>query len=140
MGFPIRYSELLIHLFFLLSWLLHSIGLGDLLTDDHHPPILGMDGCDDICAVCLCDFGGGVEQRRLTNCGHVFHRECLDRWVGHDRRTCPLCRATFTDEGLLGSTSASAGARDGFFSDFCFTRLFDDFLSPLTNLATFSTF
>ncbi|XP_073002146.1 brassinosteroid-responsive RING protein 1-like [Typha latifolia] len=45
------------------------------------------------CAVCLYDFEGGEEVRRLANCRHVFHRGCLDRWMGHEQRTCPLCRA-----------------------------------------------
>jgi RING-H2 zinc finger protein RHA1 len=31
--------------------------------------------------------------RRLNNCRHAFHRGCLDRWMAHDQRTCPLCRA-----------------------------------------------
>lgn len=45
------------------------------------------------CAVCLCEFEGDAEVRRLSNCRHVFHRCCLDRWAEHDRCTCPLCRA-----------------------------------------------
>nr|ACG40820.1 RING zinc finger protein-like [Zea mays] len=45
------------------------------------------------CAVCLSGIGGGDEVRRLGNCRHAFHRACLDRWMAHDQRTCPLCRA-----------------------------------------------
>ncbi|KAM3225901.1 hypothetical protein ACQJBY_058551 [Aegilops geniculata] len=48
---------------------------------------------DGDCAVCLCGIGGGDEVRRLPNCRHVFHRGCIDRWMGHQQRTCPLCRA-----------------------------------------------
>ncbi|RAL51049.1 hypothetical protein DM860_005405 [Cuscuta australis] len=47
------------------------------------------------CAVCLYEFDGGDEIRRLTNCRHVFHRGCLDRWMDHDQKTCPLCRTPF---------------------------------------------
>ncbi|KAJ1416125.1 Zinc finger, RING-type [Sesbania bispinosa] len=47
------------------------------------------------CAVCLYDFEAEDEIRRLTNCRHIFHRGCLDRWMGYDRRTCPLCRTPF---------------------------------------------
>ncbi|XWS34746.1 hypothetical protein CRYUN_Cryun21dG0064000 [Craigia yunnanensis] len=25
-------------------------------------------------------------------CGHVFHRFCLETWVGYSNLTCPLCR------------------------------------------------
>ncbi|KAK8635537.1 hypothetical protein V6N13_004271 [Hibiscus sabdariffa] len=44
------------------------------------------------CAVCLYEYEGGEEIRWLKNCRHVFHRECLDRWMDHDQDTCPLCR------------------------------------------------
>ena len=47
------------------------------------------------CAVCLYEFEGEDEIRRLTNCRHIFHRGCLDRWMGYDQRTCPLCRTPF---------------------------------------------
>ncbi|RWW12781.1 hypothetical protein GW17_00023541 [Ensete ventricosum] len=47
---------------------------------------------DDDCTVCLCKFEHGDEVQLLTNCRHVFHRQCLDKWVELRRRTCPLCR------------------------------------------------
>ncbi|CAL9087337.1 Zinc finger, C3HC4 type (RING finger) [Musa troglodytarum] len=47
---------------------------------------------DDDCTVCLCKFEHGDEVRLITNCRHVFHRRCLDKWVELHRRTCPLCR------------------------------------------------
>ncbi|KAK4263720.1 hypothetical protein QN277_029098 [Acacia crassicarpa] len=43
------------------------------------------------CAVCLNKIGEGNEVRVLR-CEHVFHRECLDQWVGLRNFTCPLCR------------------------------------------------
>ncbi|KAL3652717.1 Homeobox protein B-H1 [Castilleja foliolosa] len=47
------------------------------------------------CAVCLYEFGGEDEIRRLGNCRHIFHRSCIDRWMDHDQKTCPLCRTEF---------------------------------------------
>jgi RING-H2 zinc finger protein RHA1 len=47
------------------------------------------------CAVCLSEFKAEDEIQRLTNCRHIFHRSCLDRWMGYDHTTCPLCRTTF---------------------------------------------
>ena len=44
------------------------------------------------CAVCLCKIEEGEEVRELR-CGHMFHRDCLDRWLGHRNGTCPLCRS-----------------------------------------------
>ncbi|KAH6798649.1 hypothetical protein C2S51_035133 [Perilla frutescens var. frutescens] len=46
---------------------------------------------EEECAVCLCRIDGGDEIRELR-CDHVFHRVCLDRWLGYGHVTCPLCR------------------------------------------------
>ncbi|KAB2001838.1 hypothetical protein ERO13_D11G022432v2 [Gossypium hirsutum] len=32
---------------------------------------------------------------RLMNCRHIFHRSCLDRWMGYNQKPCPLCRLSF---------------------------------------------
>lgn len=50
---------------------------------------------DAMCAVCLNSVERHEEIRILTNCSHIFHRGCLDKWVDHDQRTCPLCRSPF---------------------------------------------
>jgi hypothetical protein len=34
---------------------------------------------DARCLVCLCDFEVDEEARRLVNCGHLFHRLCIDQ-------------------------------------------------------------
>ncbi|KAL0424816.1 UNVERIFIED_CONTAM: putative E3 ubiquitin-protein ligase XERICO [Sesamum radiatum] len=43
------------------------------------------------CAVCLCKIDIGDEVRELR-CNHLFHKACLDRWLGYGHMTCPLCR------------------------------------------------
>ncbi|KAK1275333.1 RING-H2 finger protein ATL5 [Acorus gramineus] len=43
------------------------------------------------CPVCLSSFEEGELARVLTNCGHVFHVECIDMWL-HTHSTCPVCR------------------------------------------------
>ncbi|KAI3467166.1 hypothetical protein Pfo_023829 [Paulownia fortunei] len=43
------------------------------------------------CAVCLCRIDEGDEVRELR-CDHLFHKVCLDRWLGYGHVTCPLCR------------------------------------------------
>lgn len=52
---------------------------------------------EDTCAVCLSQLNMEDEVRELMNCYHVFHRECIDRWLEHEHEnhnpTCPLCRA-----------------------------------------------
>lgn len=53
---------------------------------------------DVMCAVCLNSVERHEEIRILTNCSHIFHRGCLDKWVDHDRRNCPLCRSPFLSD------------------------------------------
>ncbi|KAJ7944951.1 E3 ubiquitin-protein ligase RHA1B-like [Quillaja saponaria] len=57
----------------------------------------------DSCAVCLYEFEAHDAIRWLTNCGHIFHRGCVDRWMGYDQKTCPLCRTRFIPEDMQGS-------------------------------------
>ncbi|XP_059455144.1 E3 ubiquitin-protein ligase RHA2B-like [Corylus avellana] len=51
------------------------------------------DHVDRLCSVCLNCVERIHEVREQPNCCHVFHRECLDRWVDEGRVTCPLCRS-----------------------------------------------
>ncbi|KAM4123008.1 hypothetical protein ACB094_01G126900 [Castanea mollissima] len=44
------------------------------------------------CSVCLNCVERSHEMRELSNCYHVFHKACLDRWVDEGQVTCPLCR------------------------------------------------
>lgn len=58
----------------------------------HYEPEPGSSNSDSVeCAVCLCKIEEGEEVRELR-CDHLFHRVCLDRWLGTGRMTCPLCR------------------------------------------------
>lgn len=43
------------------------------------------------CAVCLHDVEAGQRYRRLPQCRHCFHVNCIDTWL-QSRSTCPLCR------------------------------------------------
>ncbi|KAL6633775.1 hypothetical protein ACP70R_026446 [Stipagrostis hirtigluma subsp. patula] len=65
---------------------------------------------DGDCAVCLSGIAAGDEVRRLGNCRHAFHRGCLDRWMAHDQRTCPLCRAPLVSGGGGGDLWPAAAA------------------------------
>ncbi|TKY45429.1 E3 ubiquitin-protein ligase XERICO [Spatholobus suberectus] len=52
------------------------------------------------CAVCLRKIGEGDGEIRVLRCEHVFHKGCLDRWVGFKNATCPLCRGSWVQQGL----------------------------------------
>ncbi|KAF2618353.1 hypothetical protein F2Q68_00041873 [Brassica cretica] len=74
------------------------------------------------CAVCLYEFEGEQEIRWLRNCRHIFHRSCLDRWMDHDQKTCPLCRTPFVPDEMQAEFNqrlwAASGVHD-FHSEYC---------------------
>jgi len=41
------------------------------------------------CTICLLDYN--EETKKITECSHTFHTECLDRWL-QNNTSCPLCR------------------------------------------------
>ncbi|OAY50311.1 RING-H2 finger protein ATL8 [Manihot esculenta] len=43
------------------------------------------------CAICLTEFATGDEIRVLPQCGHGFHLNCIDMWLG-SHSSCPSCR------------------------------------------------
>ncbi|KAK6147521.1 hypothetical protein DH2020_018433 [Rehmannia glutinosa] len=50
---------------------------------------------DSSCAVCLNRLKKNSQVWELSNCCHVFHKNCLEKWLLYDNRlTCPLCRAS----------------------------------------------
>ena len=63
--------------------------------------VRGEDGEDDklvvdngtgaTCAVCIEDYESGDELRAL-DCGHAFHKDCIDPWLITKRACCPVCK------------------------------------------------
>ncbi|KAJ3123044.1 hypothetical protein HK098_002264 [Nowakowskiella sp. JEL0407] len=45
----------------------------------------------DECIICLDEFKNGVKVKVLP-CKHEFHVECIDRWLLHQKKTCPMCK------------------------------------------------
>ncbi|KAI8982447.1 hypothetical protein BDF20DRAFT_817294 [Mycotypha africana] len=43
------------------------------------------------CLVCLDEFAT-KQPVRVLKCHHVFHRECVDRWLCEAHNSCPVCR------------------------------------------------
>ncbi|KAE8654870.1 RING-H2 zinc finger protein RHA4a [Hibiscus syriacus] len=50
---------------------------------------------DTQCSVCLGEFEIKEELLQLPTCKHVFHMECMHRWL-RSNSTCPLCRCSVT--------------------------------------------
>lgn len=54
----------------------------------------------EACAVCLSEFEKGVDILQLPRCNHVFHRECVHKWLDHQQTTCPMCRCSLVSDDL----------------------------------------
>ncbi|XP_039158726.1 RING-H2 finger protein ATL22-like [Eucalyptus grandis] len=69
----------------------------DLVTIESYPKIqVDDDGQvprpnDNICAICLSEYQPKETLRTIPNCGHYFHAQCIDQWLGQNA-SCPLCR------------------------------------------------
>lgn len=53
------------------------------------------------CNICLEDVQIGDEIRKLPNCSHTFHKQCIDQWLSQVA-SCPVCKRE------LGCSTASS--------------------------------
>ena len=53
----------------------------------------------ETCAICQDTIAHGT---RLRNCGHCFHADCIDQWLGMNTR-CPVCRHDIRERSAYGS-------------------------------------
>nr|CAB3267213.1 E3 ubiquitin-protein ligase TRAIP-like [Phallusia mammillata] len=51
------------------------------------------------CVICT-DYFDKNKDISVTNCGHVFHAECLAEWIRH-QKTCPQCRTRTTQKQII---------------------------------------
>ncbi|KXS15841.1 hypothetical protein M427DRAFT_32015 [Gonapodya prolifera JEL478] len=72
-----------------------------------------------VCPVCLDPFVPGVSMVRTLPCNHVFHSDCIDRWLLERACVCPICRLDLAppppgpDSRSQRSGSVSSGSSDG---------------------------
>lgn len=71
--------------------------------EDYVCPYVGSEAC----TVCLDCVRADDLVRELVNCKHVFHQECLDRWVDEGQVNCPLCRSILLPSKRLLSSVVS---------------------------------
>lgn len=49
---------------------------------------------DVSCSICLVELEKEDAVSQLSRCMHVFHTDCIDKWIQRDHFTCPLCRTS----------------------------------------------
>lgn len=69
------------------------------------------------CSVCLSTFEEGEEIRKLKQCNHTFHKNCLDTWLQQDWATCPLCRRSVLPEEIVAKYRRQRSNQDYYGSD-----------------------
>jgi hypothetical protein len=52
------------------------------------------------CAICLDDFESSITEIRELPCGHIFHPECIDVFLGNNSSLCPLCKKSALPTGF----------------------------------------
>lgn len=59
----------------------------------------------ETCAICMSNLS--ATPRVQTQCKHVFHDSCLQRWTNVGSSTCPICRQVIrSNAGIISAKSA----------------------------------
>lgn len=51
------------------------------------------------CTICLDEFSNRVTIIRELSCGHIYHPECIDEYLGENSSLCPQCKASMLPRG-----------------------------------------
>ncbi|EPB92159.1 hypothetical protein HMPREF1544_00984 [Mucor circinelloides 1006PhL] len=57
-----------------------------------------MNGSDIICSICLAELTLSDMPMQALNCGHVFHKDCIETWLNTTRNKCPICKQMCSKE------------------------------------------
>lgn len=71
------------------------------------------------CSVCLEPIKGEGSAKKLEECKHTFHKECIDRWLAQSK-ACPICRAD-VEEGGIPSREEEGEEEEGGLSEWFMT-------------------
>lgn len=68
------------------------------LTEEDFDKLCSIDDdleIDEECGICIEKF----DKKDIVklHCNHIFHRECIKKWLCHQKTTCPICRQDTRD-------------------------------------------
>ncbi|TVY91469.1 putative RING finger membrane protein, partial [Lachnellula willkommii] len=63
------------------------------------------------CHICVDDFEAGVTEIRELPCGHIFHPDCIDTFLGSSSSLCPLCKQSVLLPGYCPTRITNAMVR-----------------------------
>jgi len=55
---------------------------------------------NDICTICTDDFKITDDIIILPKCNHIFHKQCIGRWLTEFKNKCPLCNTDVSDNPI----------------------------------------
>lgn len=50
------------------------------------------ENVENLCAICVSPVDNGEPARKISQCGHVFHASCVEKWLKSYQACCPLCK------------------------------------------------
>ncbi|GAN02068.1 hypothetical protein MAM1_0016c01508 [Mucor ambiguus] len=51
-----------------------------------------MNGLDIICIICQAELALSDMPMQVLDCGHVFHKDCVEAWLNISLNKCPICK------------------------------------------------
>ena len=79
----------------------------DTIPDIPYHPLPDNDVSPSSCVICIEEYERGERCLVMPGCAHMFHRQCMRKWLRQGNPTCPICRAT-----LLLAPAAAAAAEE----------------------------
>ncbi|KAB2091329.1 hypothetical protein E1A91_A03G186900v1 [Gossypium mustelinum] len=59
---------------------------------------------EEVCSICLVEFDNDDAVSQIQKCKHVFHMNCIEKWMERCHFTCPLCRSVLFNNVISAHT------------------------------------
>ena len=67
------------------------------------------------CVICMEEFSNGVSIRKIPTCRHIFHSECIMKWLSgpnqQEQQRCPMCNEEITLQLLEKAIAEESGKK-----------------------------